>query len=106
MPDVSLLGRVQPKNKSINVEANLLHSWLDRRGEMEAKVKKQILFFVIVFAVSAGIFPKLAGERAQASASLKSETKRAKSLDDQIASAQASSKSAGPLLEGSAMVAK
>jgi hypothetical protein len=55
--DASLTGLGQHKFKSINVEANLLDSWLVQRGDLEAKIRHRVIFLFAICSFSAIVIP-------------------------------------------------
>ena len=59
MPDVSLHGRVAPKSKSINVEANLLAERMENQRRVQDFLRQRTLALLIVILGTALLIPPL-----------------------------------------------
>jgi hypothetical protein len=98
MPESTLLGRGLHKNKSINVEANLLDEWLSERRSLESRVRlRYTITFGIVLACAV-LIPAGLSLVANASRTEKVSQERFDAMELQMKALDAKGKAAEPVL--------
>ncbi|HEY3779772.1 MAG TPA: hypothetical protein VGL56_01720 [Fimbriimonadaceae bacterium] len=99
MSDVSLHGRVAPKSKSINVEANLLAERLQNRTRLREQVRKRLVSYFVGITVVAIVLPPLHRMYIKTAADYKAAISGDKLLTAKLNGVQKQQDSVAPVLQ-------